>query len=1386
QAFINNYCEEPINTSTSNVYYDLNTTSYSDSCNTVERIGANVYKCNWLPDRNATFGYYNVTFYSTLTNYYDNQTTAPNIFYYFTNPLLKVANMTPRHDSWSVDHNFTVNITDNAGDTVNVTLWIKVGASEQSYGMECCGPNCADNTQNCSNLEFNWTNIVFPCSGFAGQTAFYWFAAVDEEGYSYNTTVAQGDYSEVSESDNFGIEEADINVTYWSGNSTQATRLIPTSFTVKVYDLDNLTKNFTTSFPLVQFYVNNSLGNMQLVNQSYANETGFANVTFLPTADFNSGNKTWYAKVPTSDSCYQYNITENLTVDLDVNFPPLYDNEKVRGVTSGASAGWGEYWYFNITVMDLEGDNVNVSLYVDYGDGYRNMQNQTCTNCNAWDIINFTVDFNCTHINSTVYYRFKMIDNNSVDNLNQTTPHTFTIETDDINFTLLLGDSSIANRSDNQTDTLIILVNDTDRNQTVEAQVNGTIWITDSGGLNWDDGYNVSTNSSGHWTYIFNASCNYSVGQQTWRFQSIDQCYDEVDSFYDLSKTYYLTVMGDLNVTLTLPSETNYTEGQSVYFLGNLKDDCGDLLSGFEDYVTFRPWHYSYYQDLTSGAVGGGIYDYSWSTSGGDKPGGWYNITMKAVEKVSNTYYSDEKNFTYPNQTSPLHAFYLEIYPRLREANVTPRQEGWSFERNFTVNVSDEEVDTVDVELWESFDKGVWTKIDGTKQCSNCSNETLWWNRSYLCAGYAGQTLYFKFNGSDSDSNVYTTGPSDYADQVWIDSYQIEKDDITVAYYEGNETYVNRSGSDSVEFILEINDTDRNQLAYDPTINMSFNVTSNGTASPWIDDGFNISNASGHVHYIYEPDCRYGVGNQTWMGYTGTDSCYKVNSSDNYTVTVHGSFLVDPSPGNVSGIYYQDEMVKIYVNVTDDCSVNLSGVNVSILLRYNASINYTCGSITQEDIGNYSCEWQSSQSDPTGNYDVLTTVSLPDLYNNATFIEDDVFVLLSYLNNNPALSNENVTPEGWGALTNFSVDVWDPDYSNNVSVELWESSTGGDPWTWLDNQTCIYCDPGETLNFSVYHDCSEVGLMYYKFNASDAQGGSASTIAEAFNVQKDNITVSIMQGNPTEVNRSGNQVIDPSIIVRIYDDDNLTWVNGSEHPTNTTLWVTYTGTTDWDDGMKNDTNETGFAEFFFDPTPDCSYAHGPRKWIAGTINTSCYDDQNYTGATPDIIIYADLNNTFTNVSCPGGICEDNENVTIQGRVLDDCSNTRNTSYIRFNVSHAGIQYICTPIYNESNGYYNCSWNVTGYPGGWYDIYMWSNETYFNNNTATNTSGFFHELAPNLTGEYASPTAVPWGPDDVKSTIYFYVNVTDDDDNVTLELYVSDNGVDWGTAVDTDT
>ncbi|MCX6814804.1 MAG: hypothetical protein NTY20_04115 [Candidatus Aenigmarchaeota archaeon] len=1364
QGFVKNFCEEPITTSESNVWFNLTNGAYTTNCSTITRIGANVYKCSWNPSQQAVYGYYNVTMRSSYENSYTNITIKypPETFYLFTRPVLKAANVTPRSDSWSKPHNFTINISDNLGDTVNVTLQTQIlGGSWSDVSKQNC-TNCSNNTL--GYTVFNWTGITYPCSGYADQWMKFRIEAKDTEGnIKYTDILNTGEY--FNNDDSYKIEKSDVNITYISGNYSTATLTVPATFVVRAYNMDNQTWNFSTGeSPLVKFNVTTNFieSTYKFVNQSYANGTGYSTVTFTPDNSFANGNESWDAYIDSIDSCFKEHNTTNYTVTIDVNYPPLYRNETVNGVTQGASAGWGELWNFSVDVMDMEGDNLNISLQIDTGSGYFVLENKTCNNCASWTQLNFTESLDCGNVSSAVYYKFVILDNRS--NPNTTAPHSFTIEKDDINYTVFQGASSTANRSGNQIDTLIVRVIDKDKNVSVSSGINGTFWITTNGIPNWDSGYNTTTDSNGNWTYNFNATCagegtQYEVGQQYWRFKTVSNtCYKNVDSFYDLSQAYTLTVKGQLNVTVIDPSNTNFTEGASVTFLGKLEDDCSDLKSSFP--VRFIPKNGNYNESLVADSLGGGFYRYVWSTSGG-KPGGWYNITMNGTEAIANTYYPDQKDYTFPNETSPLHAFYLEIYPRLKQANVTPRQDGWSLLRNFTINVSDEAVDNVTVGLWERISGQSWTQIDSSKSCFNCSNYTMNWNSTYDCS-YAGQTMNFKFNASDNHANSYTTSVvnGDYSNND--DSFIIDKEDVAVFYVSGNETSVNRSAG-AAALVLFINDTDAGHGAYSPESTVKFNITVNGSWSDSLLYGSNTTNATGHVNYYFNPNCSFQVGKQQWNGFT-EDGCYKTNTSGVYNVTVYGDISVGLNADNDT--YYQNDNIIVWINTTDDCGSFINVSTINITLRYNESVNYTCGNVILYNTGNYSCSWASSQQDPTGYYSVIVFATLPPNYNNVTYTKTNDFILYSYVNNNPMLTDETVYPEGWGSLTNFTVNVTDVD-NNNVTVQLWESSSAGGPWTYVGQQTCWSCLTTQTINLSKFHTCSDANqTRYYKFNATDGQGGSASTTPHSFVVQKDNVTVYLRQGDGTQVNRSGEQYNSPEIIIQIYDTDNQTYVG---QDVNATLWVAYNGT-NYGYASYNLSNSTGHVILYFNP--DCKFSRGPQYWIAGVLNNTCYEDKNIT-TTPTVTIIGNLINNITNSSCPSGwVCYDNQNVSIRGNTSDECGNSVNSAGVNFTVSHGAYQASCVPVNNETNGYYNCSWNVTGSPGGIYVINMTSSWQYLNNGSASNTSGFFHQISPVLSNANVTRLFAAWGANATRSQFTFTVNVSDDDDNTTVQLWES--------------
>jgi len=181
---------------------------------------------------------------------------------------------------------------------------------------------------------------------------------------------------------------------------------------------------------------------------------GYANVTFLPDETFNSGNQTWLAYLYAGDLCYDYNITENFTVETDINKAPRYFNKTVNG-SSTVNMQWGSIWNFNVTVIDPESNDVNVTLQIDYGTGWTDMASENCTNCENLTTINFTdVTITCAFINTSARFRFNVSD--TIGNVNGTSdPTTFGILPDNVIFEIITGhgDSAIANRTPNN-DTL--------------------------------------------------------------------------------------------------------------------------------------------------------------------------------------------------------------------------------------------------------------------------------------------------------------------------------------------------------------------------------------------------------------------------------------------------------------------------------------------------------------------------------------------------------------------------------------------------------------------------------------------------------------------------------------------------------------------------------------------------------------------------------------------------------------------------------------------------------------------------------------------------------------------------------------------------------------------
>ncbi|MCK5594361.1 MAG: hypothetical protein KAI18_03900, partial [Candidatus Aenigmarchaeota archaeon] len=602
---------------------------------------------------------------------------------------------------------------------------------------------------------------------------------------------------------------------------------------------------------------------------------------------------------------------------------------------------------------------------------------------------------------------------------------------------------------------------------------------------------------------------------------------------------------------------------------------------------------------------------------------------------------------------------------------------------------------------------------------------------------------------SNSEGNMTTT----------FHDYTLTTDDIMLGQsHVGNASYVNRSltiDPVSVRLAHSVNDTVRNVLIGATTATLYINVTNDNAANYTTVDS-NTTNSTGYINFDFLPDCSYSVGAQKWQTYTESDTCYSDKLSSYFTVYVQGDLRPNVTlPKDLE--QYQNGIENVTINITlfDECGLDISNAELNITLNNTDvdAVDY-CTDVINLGSGNYSCEWETTVTG-VGRYDVIVKAYNVTYYNNGTTTLSDSFRVIPPINNAPNLTNNTMVYDidGWGATFNFSVEVYDKDY-DTVNVSFWISSDNS-TWVFEDSQNCTACNDWNQLNFSYEgFSCSDQQEWYFKFNATDYENDTELSGVN-FTVEKDDVTVvySVGGGNATYVNRTSPGTT--QLIFSVFDADN---VSNPALPSgrNGTFWVSYDDTT-YDDGYFNQTNSTGHINYIFKPSCSPKYAIGPQNWTGGIKDDTCYFD---TNDTESLIVYVvgEMNDTL--VSPLGGDFFENDNVSIRVNLTQECDATDLVvdAAVDFSVHHDAYSATCSVV-NEADGNYNCTWNVTGAPGGWYNITINSTRQYLNPISELKVNSFFHQINPVITGAVSDRSSIVWGNDAAKSQVTFTVNVT---------------------------
>ncbi|MBN2042947.1 MAG: DUF87 domain-containing protein [Candidatus Aenigmarchaeota archaeon] len=306
----------------------------------------------------------------------------------------------------------------------------------------------------------------------------------------------------------------------------------------------------------------------------------------------------------------------------------------------------------------------------------------------------------------------------------------------------------------------------------------------------------------------------------------------------------------------------------------------------------------------------------------------------------------------------------------LTNGNVTPASDLWGSYFNFSVDVTDTDGDLVNVNLW------LYKNLSGQWSVIKSSNLTgtgkLWFNVS-SDKSWVGSGEY-KFQYQDLNGSFYPF--HSYLNTSNLSGPVAEKHDSSVIYVQGNNSKVNRSGTETTRLVVLINDTDTGSAA-DSGITCRFWVTTDG--SEWDSGHSNTTNSTGHCVYDFDPDSSYSVGNRSWKAGVVGDPYYNPSNSTTSNLTVKGMININFTQPAENGVLNRNISNTITARMLDeyDQYVQIAGYNCTFY--HNGGY---IGNSTTNSNGICSVNWNPSCTPVLGYQNINVTISgnVSDIY----------------------------------------------------------------------------------------------------------------------------------------------------------------------------------------------------------------------------------------------------------------------------------------------------------------------------------------------------------------------------------------------------------------------
>ncbi|MHA2066354.1 MAG: hypothetical protein ACXABY_18440, partial [Candidatus Thorarchaeota archaeon] len=999
---------------------------------------------------NRTF-LFNVTdTFNYINNTNDSQIITPDTVYIY---YVAASDYEPasidRLGSSTGQFKFRVRDTDNGtwvSAGINTSFWF---GEDNSYAPTSWGPRFTNTTE---SDGFSYLNFNPNCSYIIGTGVHYWYGGIFTDDYRYAEN-----YTETTDGTNHDyiirgqLMNWIITPNWSSGQPTfNVTDQIPIRFNVSSECSNIGAENPISNIDSVEIELQDPSTTWESPYSPDQYQAGHYNITWDSTTK-QEGN--WSIRLNTTENYYNDNSTYLQDWFWLENIPPY--NETVPAV-SPTSDGWSMLYNYTINLTDQENDETNCTLYVstDNQANWSVMGMDTLATGNG--ICEITVhNFTTTDLNFSSgldndnFFYFTIQDVESDNDFNTSITPGPILEPANITITEIAGNGTSVNiTSDSSQYTQFILyINDTD-NSSMPIAMNMTTWVQLNSTV-WDWSFTNQTNSSGYLNYYFAPNCSYSPGTRVWYSESSDLYYD-----YENTTNFTVQLNGTLTNYLLYPTGQEFLRESNVTISVRVNDTCGNNITdaNISIYLISAKSNETF-NCSTPAHVGDGIYNCTFNTSAnpGIMPAKGYTVEVNTSRQFYNR---DNISISYVEGST---SFWIETAPYLTNPTYNTSDQtdpyGWGETWTFYVNLTNEDHDSIDLDLWLrnniSGPWGDWVSykpsgqthtIEGVTTESSIQSYTLESHNDFDANDIGSWN--FKWNATEDDA---------YIDETSYTNFSVTPDNVEVLYSLGNNSVLNRSNTSDTETLrIRVNDTDRDLIVQLGGTAYFYVTTNNDTlVIPESQYTWQLDTSTGISGQFYTDTfpsaarCVYPIGPQKWrVNYTNEGNGYYNVSSDLYNINLTTEPLITQIqlPVTNTTIRKYIDTVLIRGNVTDDCAATNGPLSNATTVTFTVEEeSYTCSGWNDEGNGWYNCTIPSNDMD-TWLYDYynISMQATKKYYNSSIATSKlDTFILVS----NPTADTMTVSSTpleaiytpftysnyGWGELFTFTAYFQDED-----------------------------------------------------------------------------------------------------------------------------------------------------------------------------------------------------------------------------------------------------------------------------------------------------------------------------------------------------------------------